>query len=162
MSDTNQKKEDLSFLSPVFERALELARVGAAKGEIPVGAVVLRDGKNISEAYNRREELQSPSAHAEILALEAASKKLKSWRLDDCILITTLEPCVMCLGACFGARIRSVFFGAYDTKGGALSLGYKFNEDIRLNHNFDVTYFEMEECGRVLSEFFTQRRKEKL
>jgi tRNA(adenine34) deaminase len=144
-----------------MQLALELAEQAAAEDEVPVGAVVLLDGKVIGRGYNRREQDQSPIAHAEILAIEAAARLIGSWRLENCELHVTLEPCPMCLAACQQARIKQVFYGAQDLKGGALSLGYPLHTDPKTNHRFDVTFQETPECGKILSEFFQKKRKRK-
>jgi tRNA(adenine34) deaminase len=144
-----------------MQQALELAQKAASEDEVPVGAVVILNGKIIGRGYNRREQDQSPIAHAEILAIEEAAKNLGSWRLEDCELIVTLEPCPMCLAACQQARIKQVFYGAQDPKGGALSLGYPLHEDLKTNHRFSVTFQETPECGKILSEFFQKKRKRK-
>jgi tRNA(adenine34) deaminase len=144
-----------------MDQALTLAQKAASEDEVPVGAVVVFKGKIIGRGYNRREQDQSPIAHAEVLAIEAAAKELGSWRLEDCELFVTLEPCPMCLAACQQARIKKVFYGAQDPKGGALSLGYPLHEDPKTNHRFTVTFQETSECGKILSEFFQKKRKRK-
>jgi tRNA(adenine34) deaminase len=141
--------------------ALELAREAARQDEVPVGAVIIdAQGHVVGKGYNTREKDMSPVAHAEILAIQDAAKNLQSWRLTDCILFVTLEPCPMCLAACQQARIASVVYGAKDPKGGALSLGYRLHEDQRFNHRFAVSHEDYPECGRILSEFFQNKRKQ--
>jgi tRNA(adenine34) deaminase len=141
--------------------ALELAHQAASEDEVPVGAIIILNGKVIGRGYNRREQDQSPIAHAEILAIEEAAQEIGSWRLEDCELYVTLEPCPMCLAACQQARIKEVYYGAQDPKGGALSLGYPLHADPKTNHRFHVTYEETPECGKILSEFFQKKRKRK-
>jgi tRNA(adenine34) deaminase len=141
--------------------ALKLAHRAASEDEVPVGAVVVHDGKIIGRGYNRREQDHDPLAHAEILAIREATQALESWRLNECILVVTLEPCPMCLAACQQARIGEVYYGAKDPKGGALSLGYPMHEDPKTNHRFEVHYVEEPSCGAVLSEFFSKKRKQK-
>ena len=142
--------------------ALGEARKGGEADEIPVGAVVVRDGQAIGQAHNRREEMQSPTAHAEILALEAAAAHLKSWRLEECVLYVTLEPCLMCVGAILQARVSRLVFGCLDPKGGAVESLYQLCDDPRLNHSLPVTGRVMErECGAVLSGFFAGLRGKK-
>ena len=115
-----------------FDIALRLAEDAAFNDEVPVGAIVVSpSGEILSEAYNLKETNQDATAHAEILALQKAAKNLGAWRLLDCSLIVTLEPCPMCLSAIAQSRIKSLYFGAYDRKGGALSLGYNFSSDKR-------------------------------
>jgi tRNA(adenine34) deaminase len=141
--------------------ALKLAQIAATEDEVPVGAVVVQEGKIIGRGYNLRETRQDPLAHAEILAIQDAAKNLRSWRLVDCTLVVTLEPCPMCLAACQQARIGQVFFGAKDPKGGALSLGYPLHEDPKTHHRFKVQFEEDSACGAVLTEFFAKKRKKK-
>jgi len=141
-----------------MKEALFLAEKAAAEGEVPVGAIIVKDGNIISRGYNKREGLQNPLAHAEIIAIQEASKALGSWRLVDCILVVTLEPCLMCLAASQQARIGRVVYAAVDKKGGAFSLGYPLNEDLKTNHRFPVQKIEMAECGQILTEFFARRR----
>lgn len=139
-------------------QALQCAHQAAQNDEVPVGALVVRNGKIIASAHNLRETEQNPVAHAEVLAIQAAAKTLNSWRLDDCELWVTLEPCPMCLGALQQARIRRVIYGAQDPKGGSISLGYRIHEDQRMNHRFECVYQPRTECGEILSRFFTARR----
>lgn len=139
--------------------ALEEAVRAAENEEIPVGAVVVREGQVIGSAHNMREELQNPVAHAEILALQAASSHQGTWRLSGCTLYATLEPCVMCVGAILQARISRLVFGCLDPKGGAAHSLYRLCEDPRLNHQLVVTGGVLEgECGRILSDFFARLR----
>ncbi|MGZ3687371.1 MAG: nucleoside deaminase [Bdellovibrionota bacterium] len=141
-----------------MEEALKLAERAASEDEVPVGAVLVHEGRVIGRGANRREQDQSPTSHAEILAIEAAARALGSWRLLECELYVTLEPCPMCLAACQQARVSRVIYGAADPKGGALSLGYPLHEDKRINHRFEVVYRENAECSRVLKEFFAKKR----
>ncbi len=145
-----------------MEIALEEARKAAESSEVPVGAVVVKDGGILSQAGNLRESYNDPFAHAEILAIQRASQWLNSWRLLDCTLYVTLEPCVMCAGAIVQARIPKLVFGASDTKGGGVCSLYKICEDKRLNHRVEVVEGILQkDCSRVLSEFFQERRLEK-
>ncbi len=142
-----------------MQLALEEAAIAAEQGEIPVGAVVVRQGAVIARAHNRREELQSPTAHAEMLALGDCSVALGSWRLHECTLYVTLEPCIMCVGAILQARISRLVFGCADPKGGAVESLYRLCEDPRLNHHPAVTRGVLEgECGQILTEFFGRLR----
>jgi tRNA(adenine34) deaminase len=140
--------------------ALVLAKEAALRDEVPVGAVVVFQDQIIGKGANIREATQDPTGHAEIIALKAASQKLNSWRLIDCDLYVTLEPCPMCLSACQQARVRSVVYGAKDEKGGAICLGFHVHEDERLNHQFEVRFEPLEECSEVLKSFFLRRRTE--
>jgi tRNA(adenine34) deaminase len=140
--------------------ALAQAKEAADRGEVPVGAVVVCDGEVVGAGHNRREETQSPLAHAEIAAIEAASRRLGTWRLTECDLYVTLEPCVMCVGAILQARIRRLVFGCLDPKAGAVQSLYRLCEDERLNHRLPVTGgVAAEECALLLSEFFARLRK---
>lgn len=142
-----------------MDEALRLARVAGEQGEVPVGAIVVRGKDVVGRGHNRRERDQDPLAHAEIDAIREASKHLHTWRLSDCVLYVTLEPCPMCLAASQQARLGKVIYGASDPKGGALSLGYSIHSDPRTHHRFDVIHLENSECGKILSDFFKERRK---
>jgi tRNA(adenine34) deaminase len=142
-----------------MEFALKGAKRAALQDEVPIGAVLVRDGKLIAKAFNKREQWHTPLGHAELLCIHLASQKLKSWRLVDCTLYVTLEPCVMCAGAIVQSRIGRLVFGASDPKGGAVRSLFQICEDSRLNHRLQVTGGVCaEECGRVLSEFFKKKR----
>ncbi|MGH7863944.1 MAG: tRNA adenosine(34) deaminase TadA [Candidatus Binataceae bacterium] len=140
--------------------ALAEARQGAMRGEVPVGAVVVAQGKVISAAHNRPISLNDPSAHAEVLALREAARRRKSYRLDDVTLYVTLEPCVMCVGAALQARVAAVRYGARDEKAGALGSVYDIGRDGLLNHRFEVQGgLLQDECAELLQKFFAQRRE---
>jgi tRNA(adenine34) deaminase len=142
--------------------ALAEAKEAAAKGEVPVGAVIVFREGVVGSGYNRREELQNPIRHAEISAIEVASRYLRSWRLSECELYVTLEPCIMCVGAILQARIRRLVFGCRDSKAGAVESLYRLCEDKRLNHRLPVVGGVMaEESALLLAEFFAQLRKSK-
>ena len=142
--------------------AFDEARAAAAAGEIPVGAIVVANGAVLARAHNLREERQSALAHAEILAIETASARLKSWRLEECTIYVTLEPCIMCVGAILQARIARLVFGCLDPKAGAVESLYRLCEDTRLNHRLPVTGGILtEDCSRILSDFFSDLRKGK-
>jgi len=143
-----------------MSEALKEANEAYRLDEVPVGAVIVdSDGVIISRAHNLKETNNNPCGHAEILAIQEAANRLSNWRLLDSSIFVTLEPCPMCLSAISQARISKLIFGAYDSKGGALSLGYNFYSDKRLNHNFSViggiNHFE---CSKILSDFFKQKR----
>ena len=143
-----------------MREALEQARAAARHGDVPVGAVVVHEGRVIARAHNERELRGDPTAHAEVLALRAAADAVGGWRLDGCTLYVTLEPCVMCAGAMQQSRIDRVVFGAADPKGGATGTLYNVAADPRLNHEVDVTHGVLaEESSRLLSEFFAMHRK---
>lgn len=140
-------------------RALELARRAYDLGEIPVGAIVTApDGSIIGEGWNLRERLQSPTAHAEILAIEQAAKALGSWRLSGCTLYVTLEPCPMCAGAIMNARLKRVVYGAFDDKNGACSSVVNLFEERFTHIPFVRSRILMQECGNILTEFFRELR----
>ena len=142
-----------------MQRALALAAVAADRGEVPVGAVIVKDGALISEGYNLRETLRDATRHAEMIAIEAACLRLGAWRLEGCELYVTLEPCVMCAGAIWQARLSHVWFGAADPKGGAMGSLYRIHEDTRLNHRLPAEGGILgAECGRLLTDFFRARR----
>ena len=141
--------------------ALEQAALAAALGEVPVGAVVCRDGVVVAMAHNRRELDKNAIAHAELLAIDAACKALGGWRLHQCDLYVTLEPCPMCTGAMIGARIRRVVFGASDPKAGCLGSVVDLN-GLPFNHQLMVCGGVLaQECGEILSDFFRMLRRNK-
>ena len=143
----------------MMRRALELAREAEAIGEVPVGALVVHQGRIISRAYNLRETLRDPTAHAECLALALAGRSLGRWRLDGCTLYVTLEPCSMCAGAIGLSRIDRLVYGALDPKAGACRSLYRLIDDPRLNHRVLQTSGVLaEECGHLLSHFFANLR----
>ena len=138
--------------------ALDEARA-AAEDEVPVGAVVVAGGRVVASAHNQREQLADPTAHAEMIALTQAAAALGSWRLEDCTLYVTLEPCPMCAGAILQARVPRVVWGAPDPKAGAVESLYRLFEDARLNHRVEhVGRVLADECGRLLSDFFRGKR----
>lgn len=140
--------------------ALSEATAAAAEGEVPIGAVVVCDGEVIASAHNRREVDNSPSAHAEFLAMEEASRVLKRWRLTGCTVYVTLEPCLMCAGLMVNSRIDRCVFGACDPKGGALGTLYNVSCDSRLNHEFQVASGVLaDEAAAQLKAFFRERRQ---
>jgi tRNA(adenine34) deaminase len=139
--------------------ALDEARSAAAAGEVPVGAVVVRRGAVVARAANRTARDQDPTAHAELMAIRAASAALASWRLDECTLYVTLEPCAMCAGAIVLARLERVVFGAWDPKAGMSGSVGDILRHPRLNHRPEVTGGVLEEeCGALLRDFFADRR----
>lgn len=139
--------------------ALEEAKLAAAKGDVPVGAVVLRDGEVIARRHNEREASNDPTAHAEVLALRDASALLNSWRLSDCTLVVTLEPCVMCAGATQSARIGRLVYGAANFEAGATASLYNVMSDPRLGHNPPVEHGVLaDESAALLKEFFASKR----
>lgn len=140
-------------------RALELARAGALRGEVPVGAVIVRGGEVIAEAHNRTVQDSDPTAHAEALAIRSAARRLGDWRLEDCTLYSTLEPCAHCAGAVVLARVSRVVFGAADPKAGMAGSLDNLLQDPRLNHRVELLGGVLaEESGDLLRGFFRARR----
>jgi tRNA(adenine34) deaminase len=139
--------------------ALDQARMAALHGDVPVGAVITdQAGGVLAAAGNEREIRHDPTAHAEILALREASRRLRSWRLTGLTLVVTLEPCTMCAGALVLARVARLIFGAFDPKAGAVSSLFDVVRDTRLNHRVDVRGGILEaECGAILRDFFASR-----
>jgi tRNA(adenine34) deaminase len=135
--------------------ALEEARRAAAEGEVPIGAVMVCDGTVVARGRNARESAADPTAHAEMIAIREAAEKLGRWRLSDCTLYVTLEPCPMCAGALVNARIERLVYGAADPKAGAVGTLFDLSADTRLNHRYEVTAGVLEaECGQILKDFF--------
>jgi tRNA(adenine34) deaminase len=149
--------EDAAFM----QQALALAREAAALGEVPVGAVAVHDGRVIGTGFNRREVDKSPLAHAELLALAAASQALGAWRLTGVTLYVTLEPCAMCAGALVQGRVTRLVFGAMDPKAGAVGSLYNLAEEPRHNHRLQVTSGIMADESRLLLKSFFERLREK-
>ena len=142
-----------------MREALVQARAAQAHGDVPVGAVVVRDGQVIAAAHNERELTGDPTAHAEVLALRAAAAVVGSWRLDGCTLYVTLEPCAMCAGAIVNARVPRLVFGASDPKAGAVRSLYEVADDPRLNHRAEVVGGVLaDEASALLKAFFAARR----
>ena len=149
---------DIAFM----QQALGLAKKAADLGEVPVGSVVVRDGTIIGQGWNLRETRQNPIQHAEIMAIEEAAKNSASWRLSGTTLYVTLEPCLMCAGAIYQARIDRVIYGATDPKAGACGSLYHVHEDARLNHRFLVKMGLLaQESSDMLKLFFRERRPAK-
>jgi len=144
-----------------MKRVLELAQLAAKEDEVPVGALIIDEfGNIIAEAINSREKNHDPLGHAELTAIRLASKNIKNWRLEKCTMYVSLEPCPMCLGAMREARIEKLIFGAYDLKGGALSLGHRLHQDPRLNHRFAVMGGILQsESANLLGHFFRLKRR---
>lgn len=148
----------MAYHEQFMRRCIELAKTAADNGDVPVGAVVVRNGKIIGEGINRREQQKNPVLHAEIEAIQSAAKTLGGWRLEGCDLYVTLEPCPMCAGAIINSRIKNVYFGAYDKKAGSLGTLTDLSE-IKYNHK-PVVWGGMlqDECSNQLSDFFKKLR----
>jgi tRNA(adenine34) deaminase len=148
--------QDTAFM----REALELARQAGAEGEVPVGSVVVRDGRVIGRGANRREAAADPTAHAEMLALAEAARQSSGWRLDGCTLYVTLEPCAMCAGALVNSRVDRLVFGAHDPKAGFCGSLGDIVRDPRLNHRLEVRAGVLaEESAVLLQEFFGRLRR---
>ena len=140
-------------------RAIDAATIAEENGDVPIGCVIVHDGQVIARAYNQREQLQDPTAHAEIIALTQAAATLESWRLHGCTIYVTLEPCSMCAGALVLARIDRLVFGCVDPKTGACGSIYNIVQDERLNHHVAITSGVLEDqCSGVLRDFFLRKR----
>ena len=144
-----------------MEMALEEAELAATEDEVPVGAVIVSIEKGVlGRAHNQREMLHDPTAHAEMIAITQAAQALHSWRLDNCVLYVTLEPCPMCAGAIVQARLPLVVYGAADPKAGACDTLYRIPTDLRLNHRAQVLSGVLaERCAAVLTRFFAAKRR---
>jgi tRNA(adenine34) deaminase len=151
-------KDDIYWM----KKALGLARRAEMIGEVPIGALLVKDGAIIGRGYNQRECKNDPCAHAEMIAIRQASRKLDAWRLTGSTLYVTLEPCPMCMGAAILARVERIVFGCLDPKGGAAGSLYNLAADTRFNHRIELTSEIMEkECSEILSAFFRKLRQEK-
>ncbi len=143
-----------------MQKAISLAKKAAQNGDVPVGAVLVKNGEIIAKAYNKREKDGLATAHAELLAINSACKTLNTWHLDECELYVTLEPCPMCAGAIINSRIKTVIFGAYDLKAGSCSNDSVINLfSLPYNHTPEVYGGIMEnDCAKLLSDFFKDKR----
>ena len=141
--------------------AFEQAKIAEEHGDVPIGAVIIYENQIIGKAYNQREQLNDPTAHAEIIALTQAAAFLESWRLHGCTMYVTLEPCPMCAGALVLARVDRLVYGCNDPKAGACGSLYNIVQDERLNHRLEITPGILaDECSKLLQVFFQQRRFE--
>jgi tRNA(adenine34) deaminase len=140
--------------------ALQQAAAAAEIDEVPVGALVVRGQRIIGAAHNLCQQLRDPTAHAEMMAITQAAEAIGDWRLEDCVLYATLEPCPMCAGAILQARIPVVVFGATDPKGGAVTSMFEMLSDSRLNHRCEIIQGVLDRpCGQILTDFFQAKRK---
>ena len=145
-----------------MKEALKEALKAYKKEEVPVGAVIVKDGKVIARAHNLKESKNDTTCHAEILAIQKASKKLDAWRLDNCEMYVTLEPCSMCAGALIQSRLKKVYIGTMDYKTGACGSVFNLLEDYTFNHKVEIeTGILKEECEKILQDFFKELRKKK-
>ena len=153
----SNKKEDEQFM----KLAIEQARIAEENGDVPIGAVIVYQNRIVAKAYNQREQLQGPTAHAEIIALTQAAAALENWHLNGCTMYVTLEPCPMCAGALVLSRMDRLVYGCDDPKAGARKTLYNIVQDDRLNHRLEVTSGVLrEQCRLQLQEFFAKRRTE--
>ncbi len=146
---------ELKFMKLAIKQALKAEKLD----EVPIGAVIVKDGKVIARAHNLMEKTQMATAHAEILAINKACKKLKSWRLDGAEIYVTIEPCAMCAGAIVNARIKKVYFGAYEKKSGCAESKFSVLTDSGLNHKTEfVGGLEQETCANIIKNYFKGKR----
>jgi len=152
---TNTSQQDKHFM----QLAIEQAKVAQENGDVPIGAVVVYENQVIGRAYNQREQLKDPTAHAEIIALTQAAAFIESWRLHGCTMFVTLEPCAMCAGALVLGRLDRLVYGCEDPKAGACGSLYNIVQDERLNHRLEITSGVLaDECAKLLQDFFSQKR----
>jgi tRNA(adenine34) deaminase len=145
-----------------MKMAMDQAAIAEENGDVPIGAVIVYENRVIAKAYNQREQLSDPTAHAEIIALTQAAAYIGNWRLHGCTIYVTLEPCTMCAGALVLGRFDRLVYGCDDTKTGAVKSLYNIVQDPRLNHTLEVTSGIMaKECSEQLQRFFQRRRNEK-
>ena len=156
--DTDVTDVDIAMM----ERAIQLAERAGLRGEVPIAAVIYRGTEILAEAANNREETSDPTGHAEMIVLREAGGMLDGWRLNDCSMAVTLEPCPMCAGALVNARLGRLIYGAFDPKAGACHTLYRIPADTRLNHRVEMIGGVLESrCARLLSTFFKRLRKQK-
>jgi len=162
VSDSTEIFEELTDWLPhefYMQKAIDQALIAAELDEVPVGAVIVREGRVIGAAYNQREQLRDPTAHAEMLAITQAAEAVGNWRLEECSLYVTLEPCPMCAGAIVLARIPRVIYGTRDPKAGAVESLFQLLNDNRLNHRCEVISGVLaRDCGQLLTQFFQSKR----
>lgn len=157
VNSPNKPTVDEQYMRIAFDQA----KIAEANGDVPIGAVIVHNGQIIAKAYNQREQLQDPTAHAEIIALTQAAAALENWHLNGCTIYVTLEPCCMCAGALVLARIDRLVYGCDDPKTGAVKSLYNIVTDERLNHRIEVTSGVLaDECSALLQGFFARRRDE--
>jgi tRNA(adenine34) deaminase len=157
MLEVNIIKRDRQFM----RLAIESAKIAEENGDVPIGAVIIHKDQIIAKAYNQREQLKDPTAHAEIIALTQAAAALENWHLNGCTMYVTLEPCPMCAGALVLSRIDRLVYGCDDPKTGAVKSLYNIVTDDRLNHCLEVTSGVLaDECAELLQQFFQKRREE--
>ena len=141
-------------MNEYMAHAVDVAKRAAERGEVPIGAVIVHNGKIIARAHNRREKKQNALHHAEVIAINRACRKLKSWRLDDCEMYITMQPCLMCMGAILNARIPRVYIGAYSSRPDDLKLFH----DNNLNHKTEYEIVDCPDCSSIVRDFFAGKR----
>lgn len=142
-----------------MEKALEEARIAEYLNEVPVGAVIVKEGEIIASAHNLRETLKDPTAHAEVIAIKKASEILNNWRLNECEMYVTLEPCPMCAGAILQSRIRKLYIGTFDPVAGSCGSNINIVQNEALNSFIEVNWMYDERCSDIIMDFFKKRRK---
>ncbi|MEX2316202.1 MAG: tRNA adenosine(34) deaminase TadA [Pirellulales bacterium] len=158
---SGELERDLAPHGEFMRRALAEAQAALAEDEVPIGAVIVHDGRVIASAHNQREQLRDPTAHAEMIAITQAAAARGDWRLEGCTMYVTLEPCAMCAGAMVLARLPRVVYGASDPKAGAVATLYRLLDDPRLNHRAEVVAGVLAgECADILSRFFEEKRRQ--
>lgn len=148
----------MDYLKQAYKEALKALKID----EVPVGAIIVKENQIIARAYNKKETTSDPLGHCEILAIKKACKKLKTWRLNDCDIYVTLEPCSMCLSALINCRIANIYYGCSDTRFGAIEGGFKLLEVGKFNHYPKCHNLESVDCSDLLKNYFKQKRKNKL
>ena len=141
-----------------LQQAIEEAKIAANMEEVPVGAIIVKDNKIIASGHNTKERTNDPTNHAEIVAIREATKVLGDWRLSECDMYVTLEPCTMCAGAIVQSRIRRLYIGTFDPKGGGCGSVFNITQSEHLNHWVNVIWLYSEECSKLLQDFFKKRR----
>lgn len=159
----NKKRKQTNNNIFFMQQALKCAQKAYCKDEVPVGAVIVKNNKIIAKGYNKNITLTDTTAHAEIIALRKACKKLKNYRLNDCSIYVTIEPCSMCTGALIHARIKNIYFGAKDIKTGACGSVFNIASSKKLNHNINVIGGLLEQdCAKIIRKFFKNKRENNL
>jgi tRNA(adenine34) deaminase len=157
----NQTKDVFYFMQQALKEAVKAQKLS----EVPVGAVIVKDNKIIGRGFNKCITLSDPTAHAEIIALRKSAKKLNNYRLNDCSLYVTIEPCPMCAGALVNARVKKIVFGAFDVKAGACKSAFKITNSRKLNHRIEATRGKTKhiniECANLIKNFFKEKRHHK-
>ena len=156
----NEEINSVNIQEKFMNEALKQAQKAFNKNEVPVGAVIVKNNKIIARAYNLKETKNDTTKHAEIIAIQKASKKLEAWRLTDCEMYVTLEPCSMCAGAIIQARVKKIYIGTMDPKTGACGSVYNMLKDYKFNHTVEIEYGILQKkCEKILKNFFKKLRR---